>query len=351
MRYYQRTPGRRTTGRVLNWRNAMSCSIRLGQPFARASLAAAALLLTVPAASAQSEGSFERSLSVTGAVQLSIRTGSGRIRVQPGSGGTVRITARLRAGTSWFSGDASDRIRQIEKNPPVEQNGNSIRVGYFADERLARNISISYDVTVPAETTLNARTGSGGVDIGDLRGAVDASTGSGSIEIGRIAGRVTVRTGSGGITVAGAQGLEARSGSGSITAAEIAGPVVADTGSGSLRIAQSGKGDVDASSSSGEVVVTGVDGAARVSASSGSIVVDGRPTAPWNIHSSSGRVTLRIPQDAAFEIDARASSGRIESSHPVTVSGRIDRQRLQGQVRGGGPLVAVRCSSGGIRIQ
>jgi len=305
----------------------------------------------VPGLAQSREGSFERTLTVTGPVDLSIRSGSGRIRVLPGGDGTVRITARLRASSSWFTGDASERIQQIIRQPPVEQTGNVIRVGRFADEKLARNISISYEVTVPLATAVNARTGSGGMDIGDLRGAVDASTGSGSIDVGRVAGRVVVSTGSGGIDVAGAESLDARSGSGSIRAMGVAGAVKANTGSGSLRITQTAKGDLDASSSSGEVVVTGVESAARVSASSGTVIVEGRPGGPWNVHSSSGRVTVRIPADARFNLDARASSGRIESVHPVTVTGRVDRQRLQGQVRGGGPLVEVRSSSGGIRIE
>jgi DUF4097 and DUF4098 domain-containing protein YvlB len=118
-----------------------------------------------------------------------------------------------------------------------------------------------------------------------------------------------------------------------------------------VHVAQSGKGDVDVSSSSGEVVVTGVDGAARVSASSGSIVVEGRPTGPWDVHSSSGSVTLRIPSDTRFDLDARVSSGRIETAHGITMIGTIDKRRLQGKVLGGGPLVSVRTSSGGIRIQ
>jgi Putative adhesin len=305
-----------------------------------------------PTAAAQAaEGSFERTLKVTGPVALSIRSGSGRIRVYAGADGTVRIAARLRADNAWFSGDVGSRIREIEKNPPVEQAGNSIEVGRFTDANLANHISIGYDVTVPAQTSVNARTGSGSIDIGDVGGTVDANTGSGSITIGRVAGAVVVGTGSGSITVTGAGSLKARTGSGSIRASAIAGAAAASSGSGSVHVAQSGSGDVDVSSSSGGVVVTGVNGAARVSASSGSIEVEGRPAGPWDIRSSSGGVTVRIPADAQFDLDARVSSGRIETTHPITMTGTIDKQRLQGKVRGGGPLVAVRTSSGGIRIR
>ncbi len=315
-------------------------------------IVALAWFALAPQAAAQTaEGSFERTLRVTGPVELNVRTGSGRIRVIAGVGDTVKIAARLRAGIAWFSGDATARIRAIEKNPPVEQTGNSIRLGRFADETIARNISISYDVTVPAQTTVYARTGSGSIDVGDLSGPVDANTGSGSITVGRVAGAVTAGTGSGGIAVTGAGSLNARTGSGSIRGSAVAGALTASSGSGSVHVAQSGKGDVNVSSSSGDVEVTGVNGAARVSASSGSIVVEGRPAGPWDVHSSSGGVTLRIPADARFDLDAHVSSGRIETAHAITMTGTIDKQRLQGKVQGGGPLVSVRTSSGGIRIQ
>ncbi|HOC18972.1 MAG TPA: DUF4097 family beta strand repeat-containing protein [Vicinamibacterales bacterium] len=319
------------------------------------------LVLAIPAvafslaaaapAKAQAQGSFERTLKVTGPVDLEIRSGSGSIRVTPGSGDTVKISARIRSGRSWFSSSAADRIREIEKNPPIAQSGNSIRVGGETDRSLFRNISISYDVTVPSRTRLDARTGSGSVDVGDLEGAVEAHSGSGSLDIGRVAGPVVARTGSGSIDVRGAQSLEARAGSGSIKVTGIAGAVTAHSGSGAVRVEHVGRGDLDVSSSSGHVTVTGVDGAARVSSSSGGVDVEGRPSGPWDIHSSSGSIVLRVPKDAAFELDARVSSGGIDLSHPVTLSGRVDRRRVQGQVRGGGPLVAVRSSSGGITIE
>ena len=317
-------------------------------------LATAALVwfaLAPQAAAQTAEGSFERTLKVTGPVELGVRTGSGRIRVIAGVGDTVKIAARLRADNSWFSGDVSARIREIEKNPPVEQTGNTLQLGRFADEALAKNISISYDVTVPARTTVIARTGSGSIDVGDVSGPVDANTGSGSITVGRVAGPVTASTGSGSIAVTGAGSLNARTGSGSIRGSGVAGSLTASSGSGSVHLAQSGKGDVNVSSSSGTVEVTGVDGAARVSASSGSVVVEGRPAGPWDVHSSSGSVTLRIPADARFDLDAHVSSGRIETTHTITMTGTIDKRRLQGKVQGGGPLVSVRTSSGGIRIQ
>jgi len=62
---------------------------------------------------------------------------------------------------------------------------------------------------------------------------------------------------------------------------------------------------------------------------------------------------MTLPPDSAFDLDARISSGTIDSVHPVTmtVTGKIDERHIVGKVRGGGPLVQVSCSSGGIRIR
>ncbi|MFO7694593.1 MAG: DUF4097 family beta strand repeat-containing protein [Vicinamibacterales bacterium] len=298
--------------------------------------AAVCLVLSLPAAARGQEGAFERTLKVTGPVDLDVRSGSGQIRVEPGAAGTVRVSARLKAGNSWLAGgDVEARIRQIEKSPPIEQQGNAIRIGRFADEDLQRNISISYEITVPADTTLAAHTGSGSITVGALAGPAD------------------VRSGSGTIRVEGAASLEASTGSGSIHAASIAGPVKATSGSGGISIAQTGKGDVTVSASSGGISLTGVNGAARVRSSSGGITIDGRPAGPWSLHASSGGINMTVPPDAAFDLDARTSSGTIDSVHPVTmeVMGKIDKRRIQGRVRGGGPLVEASCSSGSIRIR
>jgi DUF4097 and DUF4098 domain-containing protein YvlB len=168
-----------------------------------------------------------------------------------------------------------------------------------------------------------------------------------------VGGAVAASTGSGSIKVDGAGSLEASTGSGSITAMAVAGPTKASSGSGSIAVTQAGKGDVTVSASSGGITLKGLDGAARVNSSSGSISIEGRPAGPWSINASSGGITMTVPPDAAFDLDARSNSGNIDSVHPVTmeVTGKVDKRRVEGKVRGGGPLVQVHCSSGNIRIR
>jgi len=329
-------------------------SFRRLLPLTAALAVAASLVLVAPVSAQAPEGAFDRTLRVSGAVDLDIVAGSGSIRIEPGAADSVRVAARLKAGNSWVAGgDVEKRIRQIEQNPPIEQQGNVIRVGHFADRDLPRNISISYEVTVPADTKLAASAGSGSITVGAIKGPARLQSGSGGVTVGRVGGSVQASTGSGSIKVGGAASLEASTGSGSVHAAAVSGPTKAHSGSGSITVSQTGKGDVDVSASSGSITLTGVDGAARANSASGSIRIDGRPGGPWSLHSSSGDITITMPPDAAFDLHARTNSGTIDSAHPVTmeVTGKIDKRQIQGKVRGGGALIEASCSSGSIKIR
>ena len=160
-------------------------------------------------------GSFERSLTVNGPVELDVRTASGGIRIDTGPADTVRVVARIRA-SNWFDIDPERRIRDIEANPPIEQNGNIIRIGTSDNERL-RNVSIGYEITVPEATRIHSVAGSGGQTIRHVRGPVDATVGSGGIRVEDTVGDLQAIVGSGGIRLSGVRGaVTARAGSGGI---------------------------------------------------------------------------------------------------------------------------------------
>ncbi len=297
-------------------------------------------------------GSFERTLVVDGPVDLAVRTGSGSIQVRTGTDDTVRVVGRIRARSDlWTAGDPAERVNALVSNPPIVQRANSIEIGGIEDAALRRNVSISYELTVPGETRLRSDTGSGSLDIESVRGPVEARAGSGRISIGRVAGRVTATTGSGSIEVAGAgDGLVARAGSGSVQAREIQGSLEAQTGSGRIDVSYAG-GEADVTTGSGGITIRGAGGRLRASTGSGTIAIEGEPVGDWMVRTSSGGINLRLPPTAAFDLDAHTSSGSITADHPVEMRGALSRRSLQGQVRGGGPRVDLSTSSGSIRLQ
>jgi DUF4097 and DUF4098 domain-containing protein YvlB len=166
------------------------------------------------------QGSFDRTLNVSGTVDIEVSTGSGSIEIRQGSANRVEVHGKIRAGTDWWRSDrdAEEAVRRVKSNPPIEQSGQAIRIGRIAGEARERNISISYEIVVPAQTNVRSRTGSGSITLRDIKGALDANTGSGSIHATGVSGGLRMRTGSGGIHVEGEQTArwELETGSGGI---------------------------------------------------------------------------------------------------------------------------------------
>ena len=335
----------------------MDC-MRISLP-GRAGLAIIASLACLPAAAEaqRAEGSFQRTLTVSGPITVDVVSGSGRIDVRAGSAGRVEVSAKIQASDSrgWRGTKLSpeERVRRIESAPPIEQTGSTVRIGHIADEDLRNGVSISYTLTVPAATTLNARTGSGDIHVEGVDGRVEASAGSGSLSLRKIGGGARAATGSGDVTAEAVRGaFHATSGSGRIQGSGVTGAITATTGSGGIDIAQTGSGDVEISTGSGSVRARGVRGMLQATSSSGDVDVQGELSGDWRLSSSSGSITIGLPADAGFELDASTSSGRINTDFPVMVSGTVDRRSLRGSTKdGGGRLLRVRTASGGISIR
>jgi hypothetical protein len=300
------------------------------------------------------EGKFERSLNVSGAVDLEVKTNWGSITVRTGDSSKVQVFGLIKV-RRFSTSEAQSLVKQIAANPPIRQTGATIVIGFdqsWEDQETRNRVGISYELVVPASTRVRAGTGSGSVTVDGVAGGLDASTGSGSIGLTNIGGEARAHTGSGGITVNGVKGqLRASTGSGSIRGTGVAGGITASTGSGGIELQQVSAGNVEVSTGSGSIDLEGIRGGIRARTGSGSIRAQGEPTGTWSLRSSSGGITVRLPANAAFELDASTSSGSITTDHPITVVGTVGRRQLRGKVRGGGPLLDLNTSSGSIRVE
>ncbi|MCU1287000.1 MAG: hypothetical protein JWO13_3350 [Acidobacteriales bacterium] len=300
------------------------------------------------------KGSFTRTLTVSGTPDIEITTGSGDIRIHSGNTTSVVVSARISANDTWFGGglSAEEKVKKIEANPPITQSGSFIRIGRIDDRDLRNNVSISYDVTVPNTSRVRTETGSGDQNVQDVQGPLKASSGSGTISASKIGSEVRVSTGSGDINLDDVKGsVYASAGSGTIKAGGIAGSFYADTGSGDVTLSQTAPGHVSAKTGSGHVVLKNVKGGVEARTGSGGVEAQGEAKSDWDIHTGSGDVILRLPSQAAFNVDARSSSGNVTVNHPLTIQGTMKKNRVQGKVGAGGPALNVETGSGEIRIE
>jgi hypothetical protein len=278
----------------------------------RNTILAATVTALVPAAALAADGTFDKTLHVSGQVMLTVGTGSGYIHVSPGSSSEVHIVGHVHANGWGFGDSADDRVHQVVNNPPIEQSGNIITIGHHAD--WMHNISIDYDITAPKGTQLEASSGSGDLRLQDLGGPLKANTGSGSIEADGFSGRVILQT-----------------------------------GSGDIRAGLQSSNDVKATTGSGSIHLQGVAGALYAQTGSGDMEIGGNPTSDWKIQTGSGSVTLNVG-GAHFSLDASTGSGSVHSDPPISMHGSIERHHVQGDINGGGPTVRVETGSGDVRI-
>jgi hypothetical protein len=257
-----------------------------------------------------SEATFDRTLSVSGRVDLSIATGSGNIHMTRSSGTQIIIHGRVHS--NWGGGNVDQRVRDVAANPPIEQTGNIIRIG--ARHENLHNISIDYDVQAPADSFLNASSGSGDV--------TDEGVG---------------------------QSAKLNSGSGNIHATGLHGGFTVGTGSGNIYAEQSGDGDVKAETGSGNIELRDLRGALKATTGSGDIKAGGAPTSDWRLETGSGNIEL-WPGSAGFTLDASTGSGSIHTEHEMAVQGSFDKHHITGKVGGGGPTVRAQTGSGDVRV-
>jgi hypothetical protein len=294
-----------------------------------------AMTMCLPAAFA-AEKSFDRTLSVNGPVTLRVSTGSGSIKVSPGSDNQVHIMGRVKSNNSWWSGSSDDAVAKVAATPPIDQAGNIIRVGDDHGNDWARHVSIDYEITTPANTMLVAESGSGDLQLSNINGTVKAHTGSGSIHAEKLGA-----------------GSRLETGSGTIDANNLMGSTTLQTGSGEIHAQLGSAGDVVAGTGSGDIKLENVQGAVKAETGSGSLEISGQPTAPWKLETGSGEISLRLGSNARFTLDAETGSGSVKSDPPLTMTthGSTDKHHVSGTVNGGGPTIKAQTGSGDIHIQ
>ncbi len=256
----------------------------------------------------QPEATFDRNLSFNGQLDLSVSTASGNLTFTRGPANQIRIHGIVKANQN---GDPAE-VQQIAANPPIEQDGNTIRIGAHKNDQ--QNVSISYEIEAPDDTLLNAATASGNV--------TDTSVG---------------------------KGAKLTTASGNITATGLEGGFEIHTGSGNISIDKAGQGDARAETGSGNINLQGIHGSLKAETGSGTIKATGTPSSPWKLQTGSGNIELATGS-APMNLNASTGSGRISTTAATEAQNSEDHHHLQTQLNGGGPEVRASTGSGNIRV-
>jgi hypothetical protein len=335
-----------------------------------ARLVAAAPLIVNAYALASEPATIDRTLPVTGAVTLEIQSGPGGIHITTGSASTVVVHAVIRSifGRADL-GLAEANILALQQNPPIEQHGNTIRIGYVKSEAMLKGLSVTYDIETPRDTQVHASADAGGIritgvkgpvetvnsagysDVSDVEGAVKMTARAGGIVLRNAGDQVFVRNESGGIQMHGVHGsVDAVTSSGRIEISGVKGDVQSTTRSASIRI-DDVKGAVDAHNSSGSIEAFQLTGSVRAETESGSIRISQASPAPIRALTGSGAIHVELASGGGYNLDAQTEKGKISGSALGGFAKTKEHERiLKGQIGAGGPLVDLDTRSSKIEI-
>jgi hypothetical protein len=310
-------------------------------------VAALTLGLSLTATSAWADFKRERTLALEPGGAFSLDSDIGDVVLTGGStsGARVLVTSDADLDRDFeFTFDESAHGATVK----IKRRGSVKRLFGGWSENNHTHITIQ----VPAKADVRLSTSGGSINASRLTGSLDVRSSGGSLDVEAIEGRVDAGTSGGGIRMRDVRGdAIASTSGGGITITDVGGSLRADTSGGGITIT-SVKGDVHASTSGGGVDVRAAGGRVEASSSGGGVTVrfvTGNSSGGV-VSSSGGPVRVEIDPAAHMSIDASASGGSVDSDVPVTVQGKVANDSLRGEMNGGGPLLRLRSSGGGVRI-
>ena len=113
------------------------------------------------------------------------------------------------------------------------------------------------------------------------------------------------------------------------------------------------EGDLELETTNGKIVAEGIGGTIDASTTNGSIeveLVDLTETNDVELSTTNGSISLYLPEDAAFTLDAETTNGGIKTDFPLTVKGKYNSKEVRGKVNGGGPMISLETTNGSIKI-
>lgn len=148
--------------------------------------------------------------------------------------------------------------------------------------------------------------------------------------------KVNVHTADGSIEARGLEGeLEFATGDGRLDLEDLAGSLRAKTSDGSVRA--SGRFD-----------------GLELHTNDGRIEAEARPGSQlrqaWEVRTSDGSVTMRVPGDLAADVELHTGDGHITTNIPIVVEGSFGGHDVRGKMNGGGNRLTIHTGDGSVTL-
>lgn len=272
---------------------------------------------------------FNTSLSPS----VNISTSGGSIDVIGKMDDEVRVEMYVRRNGRYLDPSDTD-LSDFEIN--IDSNGSTV----YAEARKKRsgwnlfgsnrNVSISFVVYTPENSTVSGQTSGGSVSAQRITKNLSLRTSGGSVRAKDVEGEIDLRTSGGSVSVENASGrIDGRTSGGSVSARNISGFAELRTSGGSIRLDE-------------------IDAKISARTSGGSIRADFLTfNDDIDLQTSGGNIEINLPEVFDFNIDLK---GQRVNTRLRNFSGEFERDHVEGRIGNGGPLLTARTSGGSVRL-
>ena len=211
----------------------------------------------------------EQIITVGEAPMLEVDNFAGDLVVFRGEDEQMRIIATKRANSSSRLDQITVAISEREEGVRIEASHPGMEIG---------NVSVRFEIYMPADAQVDLHTGAGNVQTADVEGKISVHTGAGNVRVQGAAAPVTLEAGAGEIDYEG----------------QPQGTCTFDNGAGNitLRLPEDVNVDVELTTGIGNVNVTGYDVDGQVSGTEVNGVIGTGEDATIRAHTGVGNVAL-----------------------------------------------------------
>ena len=283
------------------------------------------------------ENTVTKSFNVSAGGALTMKVERASIEITTHKSETIDVKVLLNARTSSDSQaqDIFDDYKIDFKDSGGDLDINAEWLGSRGFFSKGNKLRVRFEVTVPDKYDLDLKTSGGSIRVADIDGEVKVKTSGGSLKIESVKGNVFGHTSGGSIKLEGCTGdAEVNTSGGSISIGRVEGEVKARTSGGSISVDEV-MGMIEAVTSGGSV----------------SASISKQPGGDCTLKTSGGSVVVKLARDIKVDLDAKTSGGSVSSDFSVEGRSEKHHRSLSGKINGGGPLLYLRTSGGGIRIK
>lgn len=264
---------------------------------------------------------------------VNISTSGGSINIIGQNNDEVRVEMYVRRNGRYLDPsdtDLSDYEITIDSNgSTVYAEAKRKRSGFnlFGSNR---NLSISFVVYAPENSSISGRTSGGSVSAEKIMNNISLRTSGGSVNATDVSGEIDLRTSGGSINIENASGtINGRTSGGSVSARNVSGSADLRTSGGSIRL-------------------SGISARMSARTSGGSIRADFLTFEnDIDLQTSGGNIEINLPDVSDFNIDLK---GQRVNTRLRNFTGEFERDRVEGRIGNGGPLLSARTSGGSVNL-